>query len=150
MGFWIGRRRARISAAATSVLLAVLAGCGGAAPRLLDESDQAALRAQVESIRSALGDRARATAAVERFRDEVRRLRARGDLASADADVLLDHANQIERRVKAESPLPSPTPAPTPVVVVEPPPERGKEEEKPKDEEPGKGQGKGKKGGGND
>jgi hypothetical protein len=152
MGLWSSRRPRGISSAGAAVVLGLLTACGGSTPTLLDESAKAGLHAQVDDVRAALGDRTRATAGLEKFRTEVRRLLARGELAAADAAVLLAHAEQIERQVRAESPLPTPTRKAT----AAPPQDQGEarpdDEGKPgKDEgKPGKGKGKGEKKGGGD
>lgn len=149
MGFRVPRRRpVRITVAAAAVLIGMPAGCGSAAPELLDGPARDGLHAKVDSLRSALGNRTQALAAVERFRAEVKRLRESGELATGDADVLLAHADQIERRIRAESPAPRPTP----VVVVGPPKDEAKDDapdtgkDQPEDEVKGKAKGKDKKG----
>lgn len=113
----------RCLAPALTVLSVPLTACGGSAPASISRMSAAELHRDVQSIRAAAlgGDATGAEAALATLRGDVTRLSAGGELARADAAVLLLDASQINARIAASAkPRPatttttSTTPAPAP------------------------------------
>lgn len=126
---------------------AILAGCGSSGPATISASTATTLHRDVQQIRAAAdgGDTTGARAAVTALRTDVARFASRGQLASADAAVLLVDANQITGRIGAAhtqaTPPASTTPAnTTPASPQKTPPGKAKGH--------GNGHGRGNDGGG--
>ena len=120
------------------------AGCGGDG---LSSAQRDRLEGRIAAAREAAGarDAAAVRGELTRFRADVRRARAAGEVSEQDADRLLALALTAQRRVRAEiTPAPTPAPAATaaPTAVPAPATPGPKPGKRPKGKAKGKGGGK--------
>lgn len=102
-------RSIRLVGCSAAVLLAVgalggLSGCGGSPPGAISAPAAARLHRDVEGIRrdAASGSAVKAHAALDGLRRDIAGLLARGQIAPADAHVLLIDAGQVNERIAVE------------------------------------------------
>ncbi|MGQ0630299.1 MAG: hypothetical protein ACT4P1_04605 [Sporichthyaceae bacterium] len=103
----------------TGVCIAAALSACGSGQQVVSQETADALHQRVTAVRTALeSDRVPAArTAVDELRDEIRRQVDAGELASADALVLLEQAagiaEGIEKRIARSTPSPEPTPTRT-------------------------------------